>query len=61
MRERKTEHGLDVGDGALSVLQWGRSDEGAEDERPWRLGGSTGRRGFNGAAPMMERKTRMTC
>ena len=37
-------------------LQWGRSDEGAEDAGDGDLP-SCGLIGFNGAAPMKERKT----
>ena len=37
------------------TLQWGRSDDGAENARP--AASTPADRSFNGAAPMMERKT----
>ena len=54
MMERKTRSSDTAGD-EPQRLQWGRSDDGAEN----RHGSSTGARvpSFNGAAPMMERKT----
>jgi hypothetical protein len=55
MRERKTWEEAKANPSKLA-LQWGRSDEGAEDWRSPPPRPRTGR-GFNGAAPMRERKT----
>ena len=54
MMERKTEGWIDGARG-WTALQWGRSDDGAENRRSRRSGDGSAR--FNGAAPMMERKT----
>ena len=55
MMERKTCRSLASSSRAASTLQWGRSDDGAENRMPCRSAAS--QIGFNGAAPMMERKT----
>ena len=55
MMERKTERRVIDSSEATDRLQWGRSDDGAENARTARS--PRHRAGFNGAAPMMERKT----
>ncbi len=55
MKERKTAIRITM-TGARTKLQWGRSDEGAEDDPTGQSGGTLV--SFNGAAPMKERKTR---